>query len=177
MSVTATLWTSVSGLLAHGEKMNVVGNNLANVNTVGFKSQRMDFADFVYQDAHSLAGQTQIGRGVKIGTIIGNFSQGPFETTTNATDLAIEGKGFFQVQAVGSDETYYTRAGNFTFDKEGYLNQGNFCAFLFLLLGFECANRLHALLYGFYCQSSWRIRILGSAYPSCTTCSLREVAY
>ncbi len=128
MSVTATLWTSVSGLLAHGEKMNVVGNNLANVNTVGFKSQRMDFADFVYQDAHSLAGQTQIGRGVKIGTIIGNFSQGPFETTTNATDLAIEGKGFFQVQAVGSDETYYTRAGNFTFDKEGYLKDPNgFC--------------------------------------------------
>lgn len=128
MSVTATLWTSVSGLLAHGEKMNVVGNNLANVNTVGFKSQRMDFADFVYQDAHSLAGQTQIGRGVKIGTIIGNFTQGPFETTTNATDLAIEGKGFFQVQAVGSDETYYTRAGNFTFDKEGYLKDPNgFC--------------------------------------------------
>ncbi len=128
MSVTATLWTSVSGLLAHGEKMNVVGNNLANVNTVGFKSQRMDFADFVYQDAHSLAGQTQIGRGVKIGTIIGNFSQGPFENTTNATDLAIEGKGFFQVQAVGSDETYYTRAGNFTFDKEGYLKDPNgFC--------------------------------------------------
>lgn len=128
MSVTATLWTSVSGLLAHGEKMNVVGNNLANVSTVGFKSQRMDFADFVYQDAHSLAGQTQIGRGVKIGTIIGNFSQGPFESTTNATDLAIEGKGFFQVQAVGSDETYYTRAGNFTFDKEGYLKDPNgFC--------------------------------------------------
>lgn len=125
MSVTATLWTSVSGLLAHGEKMNVVGNNLANVSTVGFKSQRMDFADFVYQDAHSLAGQTQIGRGVKIGTIIGNFSQGPFESTTNATDLAIEGKGFFQVQAVGSDETYYTRAGNFTFDKEGYLKDPN----------------------------------------------------
>lgn len=60
MSVTSTLWTGVSGLLAHGEKMNVVGNNIANINTVGFKSQRMDFADFVYQDAHSLAGQTQI---------------------------------------------------------------------------------------------------------------------
>lgn len=128
MSVTSTLWTGVSGLLAHGEKMNVVGNNIANVNTVGFKGQRMDFADFVYQDAHSLAGQTQIGRGVKIGTIIGNFTQGPFETTTNATDLAIEGKGFFQVQAVGTDEKYYTRAGNFTFDKEGYLKDPNgFC--------------------------------------------------
>lgn len=125
MSVTSTLWTGVSGLLAHGEKMNVVGNNIANVNTVGFKSQRMDFADFVYQDAHSVAGTTQIGRGVKIGTIIGNFAQGAFETTTNATDLAIEGNGFFQVQAVGSDETYYTRAGNFTFDKEGYLKDPN----------------------------------------------------
>lgn len=125
MSVTSSLWTGVSGLLAHGEKMNVVGNNIANVNTVGFKSQRMDFADFVYQDAHSVAGPTQIGRGVKVGTIIGNFAQGAFESTTNATDLAIEGKGFFQVQAVGSDEAYYTRAGNFTFDKEGYLKDPN----------------------------------------------------
>lgn len=125
MSVTSSLWTGVSGLLAHGEKMNVVGNNIANVNTVGFKSQRMDFADFVYQDAHSVAGPTQIGRGVKVGTIIGNFAQGAFESTTNATDLAIEGRGFFQVQAVGSDEAYYTRAGNFTFDKEGYLKDPN----------------------------------------------------
>ena len=69
MSLTASMWTGVSGLLAHGEKMNVVGNNIANVSTVGFKGQRMDFADFVYQNSFSSAGVTQIGRGVKIGAV------------------------------------------------------------------------------------------------------------
>ena len=125
MSVTSSMWTGVSGLLAHGEKMNVVGNNISNINTVGFKGQRMDFADFVYLDAHSLSGPTQIGRGTQVGAIMGNFHQGPFESPTEATDLAIQGRGFFQVQPVGSDEAYYTRAGNFRFDKEGYLKDPN----------------------------------------------------
>lgn len=125
MSVTSSMWTGVSGLLAHGEKMNVVGNNISNINTVGFKGQRMDFADFVYLDAHSTAGPTQIGRGTQVGAVMGNFQQGPFESTTEATDLAIQGRGFFQVQPVGSDDAYYTRAGNFRFDKEGYLKDPN----------------------------------------------------
>ncbi|MBQ4132943.1 MAG: flagellar biosynthesis protein FlgE, partial [Desulfovibrionaceae bacterium] len=56
MSVTASMWTAVSGLLRHGDKMSVIGNNISNVNTVGFKSQRMDFADFVYQDVSSSNG-------------------------------------------------------------------------------------------------------------------------
>ncbi len=125
MSLSASMWTGVSGLLAHGEKMNVVGNNIANVSTVGFKGQRMDFADYVYQNAFSSAGLSQIGRGVKIGAIMGNFAQGPYESTTEATDLAINGRGFFQVQKVGSDQTYYTRAGNFRFNAEGYLMDPN----------------------------------------------------
>ena len=95
MSLSASMWTGVSGLLAHGEKMNVVGNNLANVSTVGFRGQRMDFADFVYANTYTSAGTGQIGRGVKVGAIMGNFAQGSFETTTNATDLAISGSGFF----------------------------------------------------------------------------------
>lgn len=119
------MWTGVTGLLAHGEKMNVVGNNIANVSTVGFKSQRMDFADFVYQNAFTTAGGGQIGRGVKIGAIMGNFQQGPYESTTEATDLAITGRGFFQVKKVGSDQTYYTRAGNFRFNYEGFLMDPN----------------------------------------------------
>ncbi len=125
MSLSATMWTSVSGLLGHGKKMNTIGNNIANINTVGFKGQRMDFADFVYQDTNSLAGPTQNGFGVQVGAIMGNFSQGAFETTQESTDLAINGKGFFQVQPVGSDEAYYTRAGNFRFDSEGYLKDPN----------------------------------------------------
>jgi len=73
MSLTASMWTGVSGLLAHGDRMNVIGNNISNVNTVGFKGQRMDFADFVYQDSFSLSGMTQIGRGVRIGAVMGEF--------------------------------------------------------------------------------------------------------
>ncbi len=125
MSLTASMWTGVSGLLAHGEKMNVVGNNLANVSTVGFKGQRMDFADFVYQNQYTSAGTGQIGRGVKIGAIMQNFTTGSFESTTEATDLAISGRGFFKVKKVGSDQAFYTRAGNFRFDYEGYLKDPN----------------------------------------------------
>ncbi len=125
MSLSATMWTSVSGLLNHGKKMNTIGNNIANISTVGFKGQRMDFADFVYQDTHSLAGATQNGFGVQVGAIMGNFSQGAFETTQESTDLAISGSGFFQVQPVGSEEAYYTRAGNFRFDADGYLLDPN----------------------------------------------------
>ncbi len=121
MGLSASLWTSVSGLLAHGEKMNVVGNNLANVSTIGFKSQRMDFEDFIYKNQFTAGGTDQVGLGVGVNAIIGDFSQGAFELTNSATDLAIGGTGFFKVvnQATGGD--YYTRAGNFNFDAEGFL--------------------------------------------------------
>lgn len=119
------MWTGVSGLINHGEKMNVVGNNIANVNTIGFKSQRMDFQDFIYQDSFSTAGLTQIGRGVKIGAVLGDFSQSSFETTNEITDLAIGGKGFFKVRVPGTERDFYTRAGDFRFSKDGYLNDPN----------------------------------------------------
>lgn len=122
MGLSASMWTSVSGLLMHGEKMNVVGNNLANVSTVGFKAQRMDFQDFVYNNSFSASGTTQIGRGVTVAAVLGDFSQGSFETTNDATDLGISGKGFFQVKDPNSDQVWYTRAGDFRFNKEGYLN-------------------------------------------------------
>ncbi len=87
MSLSASMWTSVTGLLVHGEKMNVVGNNIANVNTVAFKGSRMDFEDFVNQNVYSAAGPTQVGRGVAIGAIYGNFAQGSFENSTEPTDI------------------------------------------------------------------------------------------
>ncbi|SHN54918.1 flagellar hook protein FlgE [Desulfovibrio litoralis] len=121
MSLTASMWTSVSGLINHGEKMNVIGNNIANINTVGFKGQRMDFMDFVYQETGSASGFSQIGRGVSIGAIYGDFGQGALETSTEVTDLAISGKGYFSVVPKGTENAYYTRAGNFRFDKDGYL--------------------------------------------------------
>ena len=121
MSLSASMWTSVTGLLVHGEKMNVVGNNIANVNTVGFKGSRMDFEDFVNQNVFAASGPSQVGRGVAIGAIYGNFSQGSFEQSTEPTDIAISGNGFFKVKPIGTDQEYYTRAGNFRFDPEGYL--------------------------------------------------------
>ena len=115
------MWTAVTGLLVHGEKMNVVGNNIANVNTVGFKGSRMDFEDFVNQNVYAASGPSQVGRGVSIGAIYGNFTQGSFEQSTDPTDLAISGEGFFKVKPIGTDTEYYTRAGNFRFNSDGYL--------------------------------------------------------
>ncbi len=126
MSLTASLWTGVSGLLAHGERMSVLGNNIANVNTVGFKAARMHFADFISQDFATAGNQfAQVGRGVSVAAIYGDFSQGSFETTNEATDLAIGGEGFFGVSPTNTDERFYTRAGNFRFDKDGYLKDTN----------------------------------------------------
>ena len=123
MSLSASMWTGVSGLLTHGEKMNVVGHNIANVNTVGFKSQRMDFQDFIYADSYSASGPIQVGRGVSVEALFGDFSQGSFETTGTTTDLAIGGNGFFKVISPTTNKEYYSRAGNFRFDKEGFLKE------------------------------------------------------
>lgn len=121
MSLTSSMWTSVSGLLNHGEKMNVVGNNIANTNTVAFKGSRMDFMDYVHSTVYAAGGPTQIGRGMSIGAVYGDFGQGAFESSTESTDMAINGNGFFKVIPKYSNESYYTRAGNFRFDNEGYL--------------------------------------------------------
>ncbi|OXS28645.1 MAG: flagellar biosynthesis protein FlgE [Desulfovibrio sp. MES5] len=131
MGLSASMWTSVSGLLTHGQKMNVVGNNIANVSTLGFKSQRMDFNDYLYRGIGTTSGTSQIGAGAGVYAILGDFSQGSLETTNSATDLAIDGNGFFQVRKPNSEQMYYSRAGDFYFNKsrelqnpEGYLLQG-----------------------------------------------------
>lgn len=131
MGLSASMWTSVSGLLTHGQKMNVVGNNIANVSTLGFKSQRMDFNDYLYRGIGTTSGGSQIGAGAGVYAILGDFSQGSLETTNSVTDLAIDGNGFFQVRKTNSNQMYYTRAGDFYFNKdrelqnpEGYLLQG-----------------------------------------------------
>ena len=116
------LYTAFSGVMDRRMKsFDVVANNLANVNTVGFKGARMHFEDFISQDINTAAGTSQVGRGVGIGAVYADFSQGAFETTNEATDLAIGGRGFFKVSVKGEEQDYYTRAGNFRFDKDGYL--------------------------------------------------------
>ncbi|MBQ7456259.1 MAG: flagellar hook-basal body complex protein [Desulfovibrio sp.] len=125
MSLSSSMWTSVSGLLTHGEKMNVIGNNLANVSTIGFKAQRADFSDFFYTDYGTPNGQAQVGKGTAIAALIGDYSQGGFENTNSGTDLAINGNGFFKVKDSETNASYYTRAGDFYFDENRQLINPN----------------------------------------------------
>lgn len=121
MGLASSLYSGISGLSVHSERMSVIGNNLANVDTVGFKGGRMDFEDVMSQDFPTAAGISQVGRGVRVAAVFNDFSQGALETTNEATDMAISGNGFFVVKQKGTDAQFYTRAGNFRFDSDGYL--------------------------------------------------------
>lgn len=114
-----------------GNGMQVVGNNIANTNTIGFKKGRSTFADTLYESVATASGTGQMGRGMAVANVTQNFNQGSFESTGNTTDLSIGGDGFFIVRQSGTENTYYTRAGDFYFDKtgqlvnpEGYVVQG-----------------------------------------------------
>jgi flagellar hook protein FlgE len=118
MAIFGALGTARSGLVATGAALSVIGNNIANVNTVGFKGSRTEFADLLSaQGGGGSAGK--IGLGTRIGNISASFTQGNIEATGRPTDLAIEGNGFFVVSAGGGN--LYTRAGNFRLDSEGRL--------------------------------------------------------
>ena len=119
MGILSSLYTGVSGLVAQGEALGVVGDNIANANTVGFKASRAEFQDILAKDLKGILGGNQIGRGTKIGSVNPILTQGNVDATDKATDLAISGEGYFQVS--GSDGTSYTRDGSFHFDREGYL--------------------------------------------------------
>ena len=127
-----SLFTGISGLRAHQMMMDVTGNNIANVNTAGFKSSTTQFQDTLSQITQGAGGpQTgiggtnpaQIGLGVQVAGISTNFSQGSAQATGKATDLMISGDGFF-VTRLGND-TVYTRAGAFDFDADGRLVSGD----------------------------------------------------
>ena len=110
----------LSGLNANAAYLSVIGNNLANINTVGFKASTVTFQDLVSQTVGGAsANPMQVGLGVTTGSISPVFSQGAIENTREATNVAIQGNGFFVVR--GSSGSAYTRAGNFTFNNEGKL--------------------------------------------------------
>ena len=121
MALTSSLFAGVSGMTALGNSMQIIGDNLANVNTVGFKGSTFQFQDMLSQTVATQAGLDQIGRGTMTQTIATTFDQGTFENTSNSTDLAIAGNGFFVVRETNSENVYYTRAGNFHFNSEGNL--------------------------------------------------------
>jgi flagellar hook protein FlgE len=123
MGVSSSLYSGVSGLNANANAMSVIGNNIANANTVGFKSSRAIFGDLLSSQISGSGGASQVGRGVGLSIVDNIFSQGTFENTETNTDLAIEGSGFFIVSdpTSGTAGNFYTRAGAFRFDAEGFL--------------------------------------------------------
>jgi len=124
------LYSAGSGMTAQQMNVDTIANNLANANTTGFKTRRMQFQDLLYQNfvqpGSSAGSQTlvpsglQIGMGTRAASNEVIFTQGSFQETDNPLDLVIQGKGFFQVR-VPSGETAYTRDGNFQLDKDGNL--------------------------------------------------------
>lgn len=114
---------ALSGIQASSTELGVVGNNVANSSTTGFKASRADFAD-VYASGLLGASDTSVGSGVTVQKVTQQYTQGNVKFTENALDMAISGEGFFQVDDNGS--TLYTRAGNFSLNAEGTVvnNQG-----------------------------------------------------
>ena len=129
-----SLWAGVTGLQAHQIAMDVEGNNIANVNTTGFKYSRANFSDLLSQTAKiatapqgELGGKNamQIGLGTQISTVTKIFKQGSVQVTDKNTDLAIQGDGFFVVSPDGGSTYKYTRNGDFNFDASGNFTEGN----------------------------------------------------
>jgi flagellar basal-body rod protein FlgG len=125
------LRTAATGMAAQQMNVEVISNNIANMNTVGFKKQRAEFQDLLYQTLAQAGAQSsdqgtivptgiQIGAGVKTGSVYRINTQGAMTATSNKLDLAINGRGFFQVLTPTGD-TAYTRAGNFSVNDQGQL--------------------------------------------------------
>jgi len=127
--VLRSLFTGISGLRAHQMMMDVTGNNIANVNTTGFKGSQVTFQDTFSQLLEGAAAPqganqggtnpSQVGLGVRVAGMSTNFGNGATQVTGRDTDMRIDGEGFFVVNAGG--EQMYTRAGSFSFDNEGTL--------------------------------------------------------
>ncbi len=120
MSLSSSFYTALSGLDTHTVAMQVVGDNISNLNTVGFKGSTVLFEDVLGSAMTTVTGVDQTGVGAKVSSIDGNFTQGTLETTGINTDVSITGKGFFAVQDASTNVNYYTRAGHFYLDADGY---------------------------------------------------------
>ena len=123
-----SLWAGVSGMQNHQTRMDVIGNNIANVNTTGFKKGRVDFQDMISQQLSGAAAPTtevggvnpkEVGLGVQTAAIHNIFTQGNLQSTGVGTDVAIQGNGFFVLK--NGEQSFYTRNGAFGIDKDGTL--------------------------------------------------------
>ncbi|NTW86296.1 MAG: flagellar hook-basal body complex protein [Holophagaceae bacterium] len=124
MSLYSAFYSGLSGLSTNSSALNVIGNNLSNINTVGFKGSDMTFRDiFSTAGASSTQGNgnpIQFGLGVQMNSVNQNFAQSSFQSTGNALDMAIQGNGFFTLQTASGSQVF-SRAGNFTRNSDGYL--------------------------------------------------------
>ncbi|HEY0914622.1 MAG TPA: flagellar hook-basal body complex protein, partial [Solimonas sp.] len=109
---------SVSGMNAASQDLNITSNNIANVNTTGFKQSRAEFGDLFAVSAYGLS-NVATGAGSRLQTVAQQFSQGNIDFTGRALDMAISGQGFFTLSNNGA--TVYSRAGNFGADREGFV--------------------------------------------------------
>lgn len=126
-----SLFSGVSGLKAHQVRMDVIGNNIANVNTVGYKSSKLSFSEIYSQTVRGAGASSggvggtnpqQIGLGVTVGSIDVNHSKGSVNRTDSATDIMVDGNGFFVLSNdVNAQNRFFSRAGNFTLDNLGFL--------------------------------------------------------
>lgn len=114
-----SLYSGISGLKANTSAMSVIGDNIANVDTTGFKVSKVSFSNVFSASLGQSA--LQIGRGVTMGGVAANWNSGVVENTNNATDLAINGQGMFIVNEPSGSAQYFTRAGQFEFDNRGLL--------------------------------------------------------
>nr|MBF0221271.1 flagellar basal-body rod protein FlgG [Desulfobulbaceae bacterium] len=127
------LYSARTGMNGQQTQLDVIANNLANVNTGGFKKSRAQFEDLFYQTLRSVGAETvaggvvptgvQVGLGTRVTSVQKIFTQGDYTQTGNDLDMAIEGDGFFQILRDG--ESYYTRDGSFKTDPDGYLVTAN----------------------------------------------------
>ena len=123
MGLNSALLTGVSGIKVNTLGMEVSGDNIANVNTLGFKRSSAAFEDVLSRSLVGAGGFSQVGLGSQLTKVEQNFDQGSLTATNVPTDLAFTGNGFFVVEGVknGTYGLYYTRVGNFRLDKDGYL--------------------------------------------------------
>jgi len=168
-----SLFSGISGLRNHQTRMDVIGNNIANVNTAGYKTARVIFQDIFSQNiADGMANQQtiggtnpmQVGLGIRLSTVDIIHSRATFQRTDKETDMMINGDGFFivgqQNPETGQYETFYTRAGNFDLDNEGFLVTSN---------GFYVMGRTYELRMGVVSAGNEEIRARDRILPGTYT--------
>jgi flagellar hook protein FlgE len=125
MSLSTAMYSGLSGLNCYGEALSVVGDNIANLNSTGFKSSSVHFEDLMAQLVPTGSGPGEVGRGARISDISTNWSQGSLETSDDDVDVAITGTGFVVTKDPLNQTLYYSRDGNFSLDKNGNLTNSS----------------------------------------------------